>query len=69
MNRSNIMTFLLIHKPVCVFRYVFIFLPVGRSAAGSSWEVQGVAGSERHGHPDTMGEYDYLQRGQETTDF
>lgn len=57
---------LLVHEQACVCLCVrvFLFLPVGKSAAGSWWGVRGVAGFERRDHPDTEGEYDYLHQGQ-----
>lgn len=67
MNKFIIMT--TADKQTSLSIYVLLSLPVGMSAAGSWWEVRGAAGFERHGHLDTMGEYDYLQKGEETTGF
>lgn len=39
-------------------------LPAGMSAAGSWWEVQGVAGLEKHDHRDIEVEYDCLKKKQ-----
>lgn len=41
---------------------MFLYLPADRSAAGSLWVVQGVAGLKTHGHPNTKGACDYLKK-------
>lgn len=59
-SKCNTKVNLLTHKEARLS--AFMTLPADRSAAGSLWEVQGVAGLERHGHPNTKGACDYLKK-------
>lgn len=59
-SKCNTFINLLTHKEACLS--VLVTLPAGRSAAGSVWGVQGVAGLKRRGHPNTKGACDYLKK-------